>query len=534
MKRTFGILFAIFITCFAKGKIVAGKTYVIIPKRNADKSLLVRNSSLEDKADIVVWTNIKVPSQQWEAVASDNGTFLFRNVYTGKLLGRKTGNNTTTAAQITDESSAQWTLIPVKGADNQYMLSPASKDIFLTAVDETDGSLPMMEARKTGSDKNLQCWKFVETEPKKSLSASDRDLMLKEWTEQFVRQRSTGAITYGDGGGWGDAEMMETFLDAYETTGNKECLRLFTEAFSYFKKNVGDDWLRLVYTDNYKWYGHDFNDDVMWMIIASVRAFHLTGTKNYLFLAKKNFDAIYERAYNKWGMLRWAESSGDKNGTNSCINGPAEVAACYIAQASGDSSYYEKARKLYENQRRYLFNASTGQVYDSFVWNESTDKPGKYNHWASTYNQGTMLGAALLLYDYYHDSRYRQDAVRIMDYTQKNLCDANGIVKVCQTPEGDLCGFKGILMRYARRFACTMQDCSVAEWLRKNALHAYCNQNSKHIVCSAWLTKSAEDFKFEGKDFSNQPFGCSTVLSVLFNAPLTSQDRGFETFHFAE
>ncbi len=207
-------------------------------------------------------------------------------------------------------------------------------------------------------------------------------------------------------------------LDAYETSGQEAYLDLFKKGFNYFKSKVKDNWLRHFWF-GYRWNGQDFNDDVMWMIIASARAGLLTGSTIYTQLAKNNFDAIYQRAYNPWGMLRWAERSGDRNGTNSCINGPAEVAACYIAMATGDETYYAKARDLYAKQRRYLFNASTGQVFDSFIWDATTNLPSKYNRWASTYNQGTMLGAAVMLYNHYGDEQYKQDAERIMEYTVK-------------------------------------------------------------------------------------------------------------------
>ena len=36
----------------------------------------------------------------------------------------------------------------------------------------------------------------------------------------------------------------------------------------------------------------------------------------------------------------------ENDDTTSCINGPATVGACYLAEATGDMSYYEKAKKL--------------------------------------------------------------------------------------------------------------------------------------------------------------------------------------------
>jgi predicted alpha-1,6-mannanase (GH76 family) len=503
----------------ASADISAGKTYRIVSAADETRSLFVKNASFDNAAPVVIWTETNVPAQEWEVVANTGGTYSFRNVYTGKYLGRSTAlADSTRACQNTNNlSMSKWTVTAVEGG---YTLSMATSTstYYLENYKSEDGILPAFLPKKdTGS---AQVWKLVEVDAQTAFDRADRARMMTGWLTQFLRTRGTNQQSLGSGGGWGDAEMMETLLDAYETSGTEAYLTAFKNVFNFFITNVGSNWEKSVYNDTYKWFGNDFNDDVMWMILASIRAYQMTGTITYRTYAKNNFDAIYTRALNQWGMLRWAEQSGGKNGTNSCINGPAEVAACYIAMATGDESYYAKARSLYENQRRYLFNANTGQVYDSFTWDATTNLPGGYNNWASTYNQGTMLGAAVLLYNHYGDELYKQDAEKIMDYTVKNMCNADGVIKVCQTVTGDLCGFKGILMRYARKFIVDLRETQYVDWMQKNAARAFNNMNSKDVASSAWLTKSTENFKFGTDDYSGQAFGCSTPVSAAFNAPL--------------
>ena len=505
--------------------IVPGKAYRLVPGTDSGKSVLVENSAFDNGKKAVVWTETDVPSQQW--VAAVNGDKLtLRNVYTGKYLTASSavvqqGDNAAAA-------TAQWTVDAIDAAANKYRLKQASGTVvrYLSAASATDGTQLTLSAEKTGTDAAQQTWTLVEVMPIEDFTPALRDEMIQKYLDAHL-QTVSGGKTFTKGG-WGEAETLETILDAYETTGNAQYLSAFSSVYSYFKKMVGSDFCHLVYEDAYKWYGHDFNDDVMWMIIAAARAYHLTGNKTYLNDAKKNFDAIYKRAYNQWGMLRWAEQSGGKNGTNSCINGPAEVAACYIALGTGDESYFEKARDLYDHQRRYLFNAYSGAVYDSFTWNADTNLPGGYNYWSSTYNQGTMLGAAAMLYLKYGDEQYRQDAAHIVQYTVKNLCNAYGVVSACQTVEGDLCGFKGILMRYMRKYAEQFEDNDVAQWLKKNAMAAYCNRNSKGITSSAWLTKAAEDGTFGDKTYTGQAFGNSTAVSAAANARIGNGHRSVE------
>lgn len=523
LKKT---LFPFFLLCLLvtnlQADIVSGKTYVVTSALDeGQQSLFVQNASTDNQAAVVLWSQTDVPAQQWEAIVQTGGSVIFKNVYTGLYLGRATLNGRIVIVQMTDAAinSIRWRINVVDGTPDAFQLAYGTS--YLTATDPAkDGDAPFMSMIKTGSDAIRQTWLLKEVTPTPKLTRNMRNDMMQGWLTCFQRDRGNGLSTFGGGGGWGDAEMLETMLDAYETSADESYLNAFTSVFNYFKKYVGSDWLKLVYSDDYKWYGHDFNDDVMWMILASVRAYMLTGTTSYLTLAKQNFDGIYSRALNQWGMLRWAEISGGKNGTNSCINGPAEVAACYLGLATGDETYFTKARNLYANQRHYLFAPSTGKVYDSFTWDAATNKPSGYNYWSSTYNQGTMLGAAVMLYNHYGNAFYKQDAEQIMDFTVKNLCNAAGYINVCQVADGDLCGFKGILMRYVRKFIVSLGEFKYEPWMKKNALLAYNNCNSKKITCSAWLTKSGEDFKFGDTDFSNQPFGCSTALSALFNAPL--------------
>ena len=75
---------------------------------------------------------------------------------------------------------------------------------------------------------------------------------------------------------------------------------------------------------------------------------------------------------------------------------------------------------------------------------------------------------------------------------------------MCQTVDGDLCGFKGVLMRYLRRYIVELGKTEDIEWMKDNAFMAFNNRNSKGVTSSAWLTKSNEnwmsDTETDGKD----------------------------------
>ena len=490
----------------AHAGIEPGKTYRIAMGADEQHTLMVADASLAEKAPVVVWTDTDVPAQQWEVEDAGDGNYFFKNVYTGKYLDASN-------ISVTQRSEpSAWTLEAVDADQGEYLLK---QNKYLRVVSATDGRQPVV-----GS--GAQAWRFTEVEPQRSFDAAARQRMLDGFLRQYLQDRGNGYRTFLNGG-WGEAETMEALLDCYEGTGDRTYLNIFEACYDYMRYHVGSTWDGGTTVGGYDWFGYDFNDDVMWLIIAAARAYHLTNKEVYLNDAKRNFDRIWNRAYLGYvGLLRWAERTGDRNGANSCVNGPAEVAACYIAAGTGDDSYYEKARELYGNQRRYLYVSGTGQVFDSVVFDPSTVTVSSRNSWASTYNQGTMLGAAVLLYRRYGDKQYRQDADKIIAYAQKNLCNDEGIISVCQNADGDFQGFKGILMRYAGLYAREFQHEDYRQWVLKNAFHAYNNMNSRGFGHSAWLTKARENLTFGNVDYgaSSSAFGASTALTAACSVPL--------------
>lgn len=504
-----------------KAEVVSRKTYRLVPVTAPSKSLIVRNSSLDEGEPVVLWAETNVPSQQWTVTGTLPSSVTFSNVYATRLALGITGTAATTVTKTS--TYGKWTLEPVDESTNIYKLKNRSSKLYLTASDDNEAT--HLEA---ASDADTQLWQLVEVEPKSAFTTAMREEMMDAYVQKAIETKGTNRKTFG-GGGWGESEQLEIVLDAYETTGREDYLQLAKDVYNWFNANVGTSWNRLVYSDNYKWYGHDFNDDVMWQIIAVARLGLLANNNRYIQLAKRNFDIIYERAYIPFtGLMRWAENSGDPYGTNSCIAGPTEVAACYLGFAGCGEEYFEKARDLYAAQRYTLANQMrTGKVWDSVVWDPETQQVKSKNEWGSTYNQGTMLGASCMLYKHYGDEQYLSDAKKIMLWTKNNLCDAHGIINVCQGGDNqDLFGFKGILMRYVRRFIRDCQMTSYQTWMENNAMHAYCNRSTEGVTPTGWLQKGTADNT--SNDFSIST-AVSAAVNVIFpdDPPLPYKEKAF-------
>lgn len=489
-------------------------------------SLIVENSSLDAGANALLWTETNTHSQRWMLLERSNGTFLLQNVYSQLYLGGiSSAANKAVVGQIAKSNTTArgtWELVPIEGSEGKYniFIGTARRYALSSATEISDGTGVTLLTASTADPAQIEWTIEVDdnVEPH-GFSKNMRNDMMDKFKARHYKKQSSG-YSIDNGGWWGDAEMFETILDAYETTGNQEYATMFENLYTNFIARNKSTW----YQSGVSGY-NEYNDDIAWMCIACVRAYLLTGTSKYLTTARTNFNGMFARA-DCYGndLLQWKHNSG--TGTNACINGPASVCACYLAIATADMSYYEKAKKTYLANRNRLYEFSNGQPTGK-VWDSYDQGKNTYNYWASTYNQGTCLGAAVMLYDYYRDPMFKSDADAIIKWTVKDMVDSHGVIKVCQTVRGDLCGFKGILMRYIRRYAEDMNHPEYYEWLAQNAYHAWNNRNSAGITSSAWLTKAEENFQHkEGEEYKTfESFGNSTCLSAAFNAHLGVVDQ---------
>lgn len=525
MKKS--LLFFLLITSFTYASAFeSGKTYGI---SQDTKALFVTNADPSSGRSAVMWTDTEVPAQRWLLEKRDDGTYSFLNQYSHLYLGVNRNGTGALADQRTfSQFLTRWTL--EQSGDGYKIIYALNPGLCLAAVSDDEGaSLKLVE--KENADPKLSVFTLNDgpQDLPTAFNTGVRDAIMDGFLGQYYHDASTGHVL-GGGGWWGDAEMFETILDAFATTGNLRYKEIFHQLYLNFLQRNGTDWSN-----------NEYNDDITWMVLACIRAYKYFGDPDYLAKARDNYTRMYNRARQRFGTLIWKQTQENKLSTNSCINCPATVAACYLGQLTGDKTWFEKAISIYTAQRKLLFNADTGEVWDCRAWNSDGTMEAGGNRWVSTYNQGTMLGAAVALYDYTKDEMFLSDANKIYNRSVSALTNSNKIIHVCQTINGDLCGFKGILMRYVRAYAESQHLEEPMMWMEKNAWHAYQNGNSNGVIWSAWLTKTAENLKrMEGdseKDVTNDAFGSSTAVSVAFNAHVNRQfnksaSHGLEASHF--
>jgi predicted alpha-1,6-mannanase (GH76 family) len=270
-----------------------------------------------------------------------------------------------------------------------------------------------------------------------AIGSRDANAAFNAYNSQFYVV-SNGLAYYQDNtaGGrsqfWVNAEQIEMIEDAYERTHSAATRRMIEQTIAGFVSAHGTNWT-----------ANKYNDDIAWMTIACERGYLATGNDFYRSLAKQNFDAIYARAYDNalGGGLWWTT---DMKGKHACINGPAAISACLLSQMYNDQSYLAKARALYSWERGVLFNPTNGAIYDNIRLG------GNIGHKVFTYNEGTFIGAADLLWKLTGQTNYLNDAVLAANYTRQVL-STDGILPVYGS--GDAAGFNGIFMRWMARFA---------------------------------------------------------------------------------
>jgi predicted alpha-1,6-mannanase (GH76 family) len=302
--------------------------------------------------------------------------------------------------------------------------------------------------------------------------------------DAFVRayySSSAGRAKYGNTPGagtavfWRQAELIEMTEDAYQATGSPALKQQIVALMNGVTWQYGHNWTR-----------RTWNDDIMWMIIAAVRAYRITGDRSYLAMAQKNFDIVYARAWSPdlGGGLWWITGGPGRAQKNVTTNATAAIAAAELASALHSRAYLTKAEQLYAWVRTKLYDPSTGAVWDSVSPARSASGTVT-NKAALTYNQGTFIGAAGLLYRATHDKQYLSDGIKALTFTRDSMAHG-GVLPAEAGGNGNLFGFKGIFSRWAVWFTRQNHVTTFDPWFRLNAAAAWAHRNSQGLIGPDW------------------------------------------------
>lgn len=240
----------------------------------------------------------------------------------------------------------------------------------------------------------------------------------------------------------------------------------------------------------------------MWWVISLARAHTITGKDVYLEQFISGFDWVWRDSYDSVeGGMYW---SFDHDGKNACINYPTVIAAMRLYHITDDASYLSKAKKIYSWARANLFNVENGRVADHKVG----DNPPGYEDY--TYNQGTAIGAAVMLFNETGSQQYLENALAAADYTKNVMSDENGILPA----EGDWNEqgvLKAIFVRYMDMLIEDTGQDQYLPWLQKNANTAWANRDRDRNLMFRDYSIPAPTGKIQSYEASSA-VGCMQVL----------------------
>lgn len=273
-----------------------------------------------------------------------------------------------------------------------------------------------------------------------------------------TEKKNIGAI-------WTQAIYWDMAINAYQRTKDPAYLKLVNDIYTGgFNRYDGYNW-----NNTTTWFIYD---DMMWWVIALANAYDLTGNATYLAKAKSGFARVWDGAYDpiKGGMF-W---DFQHNGKNACINYPTVIAAMKMYNITKDVAYLNKAKEIYNWSRENLFDISKGRVADHKVGNN----PGFEDY---TYNQGTCIGAAVLLYRSTNQQSYLDDAKLAAYYTRYTMSDDAGILPA----EGDWNEqgvLKAIFAQYLVELVKVYPQGDYATWAINNANTAWNNRDQSRGI----------------------------------------------------
>ncbi|MCR8557608.1 glycoside hydrolase family 76 protein [Mucilaginibacter sp. BJC16-A38] len=264
----------------------------------------------------------------------------------------------------------------------------------------------------------------------------------------------------GVGAIWTQAIYWDLAMDVYERTKASAQLTMVNDIYAGGVNQY----------DNYNWNNTTtwfIYDDMMWWVTALARANQLTGNAAYLQNSIAGFNHVWAGSYDPVdGGMFW---DFQHSGKNACINYPTVIAAVRLYQITKDTSYLSKAKSIYAWSKANLFNATSGEVADHKIGN---NPPGYQDY---TYNQGTAIGAGVMLYDVTKDASYLADAELAADYTQNSMC-TNGILPA----EGDFNEqgvLKAIFAQYIMMLINDGGQKQYLSWIQQNANTAWTNRD---------------------------------------------------------
>jgi hypothetical protein len=220
--------------------------------------------------------------------------------------------------------------------------------------------------------------------------------------ESLTAKLGSGPTSLSDHGGSGSAsawpygQAMVAALDQAKLTGNYQDFNQMVQHLESYRNPQGG------YNPSTNG-GDRYYDDNAWIGLAFMQAYHQNPQPEYLQKAESVAQFIHTGITQDGGLL-WKEKA-QRPTYNTCAFGPSIELYMHLYQATGNPQDLRTAQQLDQFMDAQL-RLPSGLYGD----NRATDLKSPMAPEIYAYNQGTPVGAKLLLYEATGDTQYLKDA----------------------------------------------------------------------------------------------------------------------------
>ncbi|WP_227356610.1 glycoside hydrolase family 76 protein [Haladaptatus salinisoli] len=162
--------------------------------------------------------------------------------------------------------------------------------------------------------------------------------------------------------------------------------------------------------------GDIFYDDNEWIGLELIQLYRMTDDRRFLKRARQIFDLVVhgwddDHSHPKPGGVFWTQADWSDD-RNTVSNAPGAELGLHLYQLSDDDE--RKQYYLSWSKRMYNWVNEHLQAPNGLYW-DHVNMDGTITKWIFTYNQGTMIGVNVLLYEVTKDEYHLAEAERIAD-----------------------------------------------------------------------------------------------------------------------
>lgn len=347
--------------------------------------------------------------------------------------------------------------------------------------------------------------------PARAATLPSPDTVLQDWNDSFLVQGGSTGTYYTDqlkstgterAGTWIAALDILVADDAYQRTHAPADWQRVSDLVTTFLADDGTTWT--------SWDG--WNDDIAWMVTATLRGYLATGNTNWLNVAATQWNAAYDRGWTTAGGGGIWENDTDYSKC-ALSNDPMISTAVSLYEITGDGSYLTKAEAIYDWVRANLVNTTTGVVNECIAFPDGASGGTTLQASDNAYNAGSFIEAADSLYRVTGNSEYYDDAQRTADHF------LNTVPIVANNQERGS-SYQYWLFKGISDFCTDADLCGkYAAYMLSNAAQAWSERNSAGLTWNDWThpTSDSNPDAFE----MNGMVGLFQVLPVTAASPFS-------------